>query len=184
MCLLCAGWTYVTVVTEVLMVPGQWCLCWSSSEVRIPHLALALYTRIYTWLQGQRGTKGDSDFFWAWNLAVFESFHIIPCSKDLKALFLDSGRLRKKQLTSERQRWVLPDMLDFSFCAWEKTNTQLFIHTMEELEKEMATHSSILAWKIPWTEEPGRLQSMGSQRVGHDWATKPFWKSTYWWSTV
>ena len=33
-------------------------------------------------------------------------------------------------------------------------------------EKEMATHSSILAWKIPWTEEPGRLQSMGSQRVG------------------
>ena len=39
------------------------------------------------------------------------------------------------------------------------------------LEKEMATHSSILAWKIPWMEEPGRLQSMGLQRVGHDWAT-------------
>ena len=38
----------------------------------------------------------------------------------------------------------------------------------DSLEKEMATHSSILAWKIPWTEEPGRLQSMGSQRVGHD----------------
>ena len=36
------------------------------------------------------------------------------------------------------------------------------------LEKEMATHSSILAWKIPWAEEPGRLQSMGSQRIGHD----------------
>ena len=36
------------------------------------------------------------------------------------------------------------------------------------LEKDMATHSSILAWKIPWTEEPGRLQSMGSQRVGHE----------------
>ena len=39
------------------------------------------------------------------------------------------------------------------------------------LEKEMATHSSILIWKIPWMEKPGRLQSMGSQRVGHDWAT-------------
>ena len=38
----------------------------------------------------------------------------------------------------------------------------------DPLEKEMATHSSILAWKIPWTEEPGRLQSMGLQRVGHD----------------
>ena len=36
------------------------------------------------------------------------------------------------------------------------------------LEKGMATHSSILAWRIPWTEEPGRLPSMGSQRVGHD----------------
>ena len=36
------------------------------------------------------------------------------------------------------------------------------------LEKEMATHSSILAWRIPWTEEPGGLQSMGSQRVGHN----------------
>ena len=38
----------------------------------------------------------------------------------------------------------------------------------DPLEKEMATHSSILAWKISWTEEPGGLQSLGSQRVGHD----------------
>ena len=38
----------------------------------------------------------------------------------------------------------------------------------DPLEKEMAVHSSNLAWKIPWTEEHGRLQSMGSQRVGHD----------------
>ena len=38
----------------------------------------------------------------------------------------------------------------------------------DSLEKGMATHSSILAWRIPWTEEPGGLQSVGSQRVGHD----------------
>ena len=38
----------------------------------------------------------------------------------------------------------------------------------DPLEKEMATHSSILAWRIPWTEEPGGLQPMGLQRVGHD----------------
>ena len=38
----------------------------------------------------------------------------------------------------------------------------------DPLEKEMATYSSTLAWKIPWVEEPGRLQSMGPQRVGHD----------------
>ena len=41
----------------------------------------------------------------------------------------------------------------------------------DPLEKEMAIHSSAIAWKIPWTEEPGRLQSMGLQRVGHDWTT-------------
>ena len=41
------------------------------------------------------------------------------------------------------------------------------------LEKAMATHSSTLAWKIPWTKGPGRLQSMGSLGVGHDWATSP-----------
>ena len=42
----------------------------------------------------------------------------------------------------------------------------------DPLEEEMATHSSILAWRIPWTEEPDGLQSMGSQRVGHVWATE------------
>ena len=50
------------------------------------------------------------------------------------------------------------EMLFFFFLMFFKVN----------LEKEMATHSSILAWKIPWTEDPGRLQSMGSQRVRHD----------------
>ena len=44
----------------------------------------------------------------------------------------------------------------------------------DPLEKGTATHSSILAWRIPWTEETGRLQTMGSQRVGHNWATFPF----------
>ena len=41
----------------------------------------------------------------------------------------------------------------------------------DPLEREMATHSGILAWEIPWTEEPGRLQSTGLQRVGHDLVT-------------
>ena len=40
------------------------------------------------------------------------------------------------------------------------------------LEEEMATHSSILAWEIPWSEDPGRLESKGLQRVRHDWVTK------------
>ena len=50
-----------------------------------------------------------------------------------------------------------------------------FLGREDPLEKEMAIHSSTLAWKIPWTEEPDRLQSMGSQRVGHDWVTSLWW---------
>ena len=48
----------------------------------------------------------------------------------------------------------------------------LFIPVLDSLEKEMATHSSNLVWEIPWTEEPGWIQSMGSQRVRHNWAIK------------
>ena len=58
-------------------------------------------------------------------------------------------------------------------CILYKKHTHIIICThTNTLEKEMATHSSILAWKIPWTEEPGGPQSMGSQRVGHNWATE------------
>ena len=55
--------------------------------------------------------------------------------------------------------WLSDFTLTFHFHAWEK---------------EMATHSSVLAWRIPRTEEPGGLQSMGSRRVGHDWETVTF----------
>ena len=47
-------------------------------------------------------------------------------------------------------------------------------------EKEMATHTSTLAWRVPWLEEPGRLQSMGLQRVGNDWATSLSFYSSFW----
>ena len=57
-------------------------------------------------------------------------------------------------------------------AMWE---TQVWSPGQEDpLEKEMVTHSSILAWRIPWIKEPGGLQSMGSQRVRHDWATNPY----------
>ena len=52
----------------------------------------------------------------------------------------------------------------------------------DPLEKEMATHSSTLAWRIPWREEPGRLQSMGWQRVGHNWATSLTVEKQRWFS--
>ena len=56
-------------------------------------------------------------------------------------------------------------------CQHRRHETQVLSWGWEDLlEKERATHSSVLAWEIPWTEEPGRLQSMGSHRVRHDWS--------------
>ena len=54
----------------------------------------------------------------------------------------------------------------------QETQVQ-FLGQEDPLEKEMATHSSILAWRIPWTEEPDRLQSMGLREIGHHLATEP-----------
>ena len=60
-----------------------------------------------------------------------------------------------------------------SLCAVQETQVRS-LDLEDPLEEEMGTYSSILAWRILWTEEPGGLQSMGSQRVRHDWATNTF----------
>ena len=64
---------------------------------------------------------------------------------------------------------LVAQMVKHLAAMW-KTQVQS-LGQADPLEKEMATHSSTLAWKIPCTEDPGRLQSMWSQRIGHDWAT-------------
>ena len=71
--------------------------------------------------------------------------------------------------------FLIPVKINFYTCKclWNKVDDflEVFLLILYPMEKAMAPHSSTLAWKIPWTEEPGRLQSMGSRRVGHDWAT-------------
>ena len=67
-----------------------------------------------------------------------------------------------KRLSTMQETWVCS-------LGWE-----------DPLEKEMATHSSILAWRIPWTEESGSIQSMGLQRVGNDWVTLPSYFPILW----
>jgi len=79
---------------------------------------------------------------------VLEQSHILNTSKQI---------LRASVVAQMVKR--LPAMWE----TWVR-----FLGQEDPLEKEMAIHSSTLAWKIPWTEEPDRLQSMGSQRVGHD----------------
>jgi len=68
-----------------------------------------------------------------------------------------SPALQADSLTSEPQGMQETQETRVQSLGWE-----------DPLEKEMATHSSILAWRIPWTEEPGGVQAMGLQRVGHD----------------
>ena len=64
--------------------------------------------------------------------------------------------------------WGFPGGSEGKASACDAEDPSLIPGLGRSLEKEMATHSSILAWRIPWTEESGGLQSMGSQRVGHD----------------
>ena len=68
---------------------------------------------------------------------------------------------------------IVETVRDFIFGGSQITadsdwNHEIIRHLLLGTEKAMATHSTTLAWKIPWMEEPGRLQSMGSHRVGHD----------------
>ena len=73
---------------------------------------------------------------------------------------------RRKRLND---KWISVQLMVKCLLAVRETQVQS-LGWEDPLEKEMAIHSSTLAWKIPWMEEPGRLQSMWLQRVGHDWS--------------
>ena len=98
-----------------------------------------------------------------------------------------SWRRRKKKEKKQQQLiyWLLNTLITSLVAQTVKRLSTVretwvwFLGREDPLEKEMATHSSILAWRTPWTEEPGGLQSMGSQRVGHDWATTHL-SDSYW----
>ena len=80
----------------------------------------------------------------------------------------DSGRISDIPLTAEGASQVV---LVVKTCVPMQEVWVRALGQEDPREKGMATHSSILAWRIPWTEEPGRLQTMGLQRVRHDWVT-------------
>ena len=108
---------------------------------------------------GNRRIPGDSTFSLAkWNV------HMIVTVMCIWYIYLYYVIVLITQLSS-----LVALMVNHLPTVWQ---TQVRSVDQEDLqEKEMAPHSSILAWKIPWMEQPGRLQSMGLQRVGHDWAT-------------
>ena len=86
---------------------------------------------------------------------------------------VQGSRKSRTQLSDETTTtvFVFIAQLVNNLQAMQETWVQ-FLGKEDPLEKEMATYSSSLAWEIPWTEEPGWLQPIGSQRVGHDLATK------------
>ena len=90
-----------------------------------------------------------------WNL---NNLYLIKYKNNIMLLYYWAFLVAQlvKNLPAVQETWV-------RYLGWE-----------DPLEKEVATHSRILAWKISWTEEPGGLQSMRSQRVGHDWATNTY----------
>ena len=90
----------------------------------------------------------------SWPVSLFQDFiYSSVCPLNIDLLWTHCMAQTVKRLPAVRETWV-------QSLGWE-----------DPLEKQMATHSSTLAWRIPWMEEPGGLQSMGSQRVGHHWAT-------------
>ena len=82
---------------------------------------------------------------------------------------MNQGKLK---MIKEEMARVNIDVLEISELKWtgmgEFNSDDNYVYYYEQAEKAMAPHSSTRAWKIPWAEEPGRLQSMGSRRVGHD----------------
>ena len=104
-----------------------------------------------TYLPWNDGTKSHDLSFW---MLSFKPAFSLSSFTLIKRLFSSSSVAQRiKRLPAIRETWVRS-------LGWE-----------DPLEKEVATHSSILAWRIPWTEELDGLQSMGSHRVGHNWGT-------------
>ena len=112
----------------------------------------ALFTIARTWKQ-PRCPSADEWIRKLWYIYTMEYYSAIKKNTFESVLMrwrASPVPQRVKNLPAMQETWV-------RFLGWE-----------DPLEKEMATHSSILAWRIPWMEEPGGLQSMGSLRVGYD----------------
>ena len=95
-----------------------------------------------------------------WNFIPIDPSSIVE--QEFPLFFFSPFYLLGASQVAERQR----------ICLSVQETWVRFLSLEGPLEKEIAIHSSILAWEIPWTEEPDGLQSLGSQRVGHNWATK------------
>ena len=118
-----------------------------------------LFCLFFGWLSWKQDHHSEGGMNWEGNTDIYT----LPCVKQTasKTLLHNTGSSAQCPVTD---RW------SGSGEGGSRGKEYAYTYT-DSSEKAMATHSSTLAWKIPLTEEPGRLQSMGSLRVGHDWAT-------------
>ena len=103
------------------------------------------------------------------------SWQIDGEAMEIETLFWGAPKSQQMVTAAMKFRHLLlgrKAMVNLDSILWSRDiNVPTKVHLVKAREKEMAIHSSTLAWKIPWMEEPGRLQSIRSRRVGHDWVT-------------
>ena len=107
--------------------------------------------------------------FWMWVLSQLFHFPLSPLSGG--QVGTTKRRYLMKHLSGQAYYWLLVVKIHLLMQVLREMQV-LFLCQEDPLEEEMATHSSILVWKIQWTEEAGMLQSMGLQRAGYDWANE------------
>ena len=163
---------HLTVNTEVLKWPAE-PFKWLWNELHyVPWIShpsdLLSYYSLPRWL-----CFSPMDF-----TAVLQT-HQAHCHPKTSTFYHFSAQMLYYNLPSHRLTHpsALPGGLDGKESTCNAGNPSLIPGLGRSLEKGMATHSSILAWRIPWTEEPDGLQSMGSQRVRHDWKTNTSFSS-------
>ena len=133
---------------------------WNSLAFLMIQQMLAIWSLVPLPFLKPSWTSWSLQFMYSWSLAGrILSITLLACERSTVLQYFEHSLA---SLVTQRLK-CLPAMWDTQVpsLGWE-----------DPLEKEMATHSSILTWRIPWRGEPGRLQPMGSQRVRHNWATE------------
>ena len=136
------------------------CIDFGAQEKKVSHCSIVSPTNCHE-VMGP-----DAMILVFWMLPTFS----LPSLTFINRLFCSSLSARRV-VSSAYLRWLILLLAFFIPACASPVLTFCIMYAAYRLEKAMATHSSTLAWKIPWMEKPGRLQSTGSLGVGHDWVT-------------